>query len=77
MICKITRRELREEAERLDAEKFGRNIYDYEANRENYCKEHGYYSDGVAFAGGTYGNIGRIDKIVDKDGKKVKYIYWA
>lgn len=77
MICKITRRELKAEAERLDAEKFGGNIYQYEAKREEYCKENGYYSDGIAYSAGTYGNTGRIDKIVDKDNKTIKYIYWA
>lgn len=77
MICKITRRELKAEAERLGAEKFGNNIYQYEAKRGDYCHDNGYYSDGIAYSAGTYGNIGRIDKIVDKDNKTIKYIYWA
>ena len=77
MICKITRRELKAEAERLDAELFGKNIYDYENKRGNYCKDNGYYSEGIAYSAGVYDNIGRIDKIVDRDGKTIKYIYWA
>lgn len=77
MICKITKRELKAEAERLNAEQFGKNIYQYEQKRGDYCKEHGFYSDGYAYSAGTYGNNGRIDKIIDKDNKTVKYIYWA
>lgn len=77
MICKISRRDLKAEAERLEAEKFGGNIYQYEAKRGDYCNDNGYSYEGIAYSGGTYGNIGRIDKITDRDNKLIKYIYWA
>lgn len=77
MICKIARRDLKIEAERLNAERFGNNIYQYEQKRGEYCQEHGYCYDGIAYSGGTYGNIGRIDKITDRNNNMVKYIYWA
>lgn len=80
MICEMSRKALRAEAERLDAERISRrNIYDYEAEREKLCNprtgEWDY--EGIAFAGGTYGNIGRLDKITHRKTGEVKYIYWA
>lgn len=80
MICELSRKQLKIEAERLDAERISdKNIYDYETKRYELCNtrtgEWDY--EGIAYAGGTYGNIGRLDKITHRKTGEVKYIFWA
>lgn len=50
-----TRKQLKLEAERLNAEKVAGNIYDY----ENYL--HGKNHKCIAYSHGLYGNNGRLD----------------
>lgn len=67
MIERISKRSLRAEAERLQAEEIcGRktNIYNYEATRYEKCKELGATYEGVAYSAGIIGNTGRLDKII-------------
>lgn len=78
MICKMSRRDLRAEAIRLNAETISRaNIYDYENERGKLCHDNGWSYHGYAYAEGTYGNIGRIDEICDSEGRTIKFVYWA
>ena len=85
MICKISRKDLRAEAERLGAEEIcghKTNIYKYEQARGELCKELGATYEGIAFSCGTYGNTGRLDKIEKYDAKtdswhKIKYIFYT
>lgn len=80
MIVKMSKRALREEAERLEAvEIYGRktNIYNYENSRHELCKEYGATYEGIAYSGGTYGNTGRIDRIVAPTGATIEYIFYT
>ena len=79
MICKISKRDLKVEAERLGAERISRlnNIYAYEEARYQECKKLDATYEGVAYSGGTYGNTGRLDKITGKNGETIKYTFYA
>lgn len=80
MICEMSRKALRIEAERLGAKRISRmNIHDYEAERGKLCdpRTGEWDYEGIAYAGGTYGNIGRLDKITNRKTGDVEYIYWA
>lgn len=85
MIKRMSKKALRLEAERLGAEEIlGKksNIYNYENARYERCKELGATYEGVAYSGGTYGNIGRLDAIVrynpEKDGfDELGYIFYT
>lgn len=85
MIVKLSKRALKEEAERLGAiEILGRksNIYNYENARYNECKKLKCTYEGVAYSAGIVGNTGRIDKLTQYDPKSdswhdIKYIYYV
>lgn len=85
MICKMSKKALRIEAERLGAEEIlGKrsNIYNYENARYNECRNNGYTYEGVAYSAGTFGNTGRIDRLVEYDPKTetwkhIKYIFYT
>lgn len=85
MIVKMSKKALRIEAERLGAEEIlGRksNIYNYENARYNECMDNCWDYEGVAYSAGTYGNTGRIDRIVEYDPKTetwkhIKYIFYT
>lgn len=79
MICKLSRKDLKAEAERLDAERISRaNIYDYENERGKLCGRDGEWDyDGIAYSAGTYGNIGRLDRLTNRKTGEERYIYWA
>ena len=84
MIC-ISKKALREEAERLHADEIlGRksNIYQYENARAELCKELGATYQGVAYSGGTYGNIARLDEITKfnaetDEWEHIKFIFYT
>lgn len=84
-MLKTSKRALREEAQRLNAEEIlGRksNIYNYENARGNLCKELEATYQGVAYSGGTYGNTGRLDEIVKFNPKTdewehIKFIFYT
>lgn len=85
MICKMSKKALRIEAEHLGAEEIlGKrsNIYNYENARYNECRNNGYTYEGVAYSAGTFGNTGRIDRLVEYDPKTetwkhIKYIFYT
>lgn len=80
MIVKLSKRALREEAERLEAvEIYGRktNIYNYENSRYKLCKERGATYEGIAYSAGAYGNTGRIDRIMKPNGATIEYIFYT
>lgn len=81
---KMSRKALRAEAERLGAVELMKyenhpvkNIYDYENERDRICRMFKCCYYGVAYSAGTYGNIGRIDKIVDSDGEIIDYAFYT
>lgn len=85
MIVKMSKKELRLEAERLEAEEIlGKksNIYKYENARYNECRNNGWTYEGVAYSAGALGNTGRIDKLVEyvpktESWKTIKYIFYT
>lgn len=82
---KISKKQLRIKAENLGAEEIlGRksNIYQYENARYKECMDNCWDYEGVAYSAGTYGNTGRIDRIVEYDPKTetwkhIKYIFYT
>lgn len=80
MIVKLSKRDLKEEAERLDAENIlGRksNIYQYENARYEECRKLGATYEGIAYSAGVYGNTGRIDRIQKPNGETIKFIFYT
>lgn len=81
----ISKRALREEAKRLNAEEIcGRksNIYNYENERYKICAELGATYDLIAYSAGTYGNTGRLDVIKTYDAKTetwkpIKFVFYT
>lgn len=81
---KMSKKALKAEAERLDAVRLmkgenrpAKTIYDYERERDMLCEKLNYRYYGVAYSVGTYDNTGRIDKIVDKNGEIVDFVFYT